>query len=205
MEQIRSSVNLSFHSFSGTEDQSKRVTKEPTGVSHVSQTEEPPTVVGTESTFEDIIMLEDKLNKDESIDGSSSPEIADTPREESPIAPISETNKEDDETMSLSELSTSFQQCCESINQNRKVVKVKKSKEPSGPSEIKPFDYEAARKQVKFGEDAEEEPGSQVTYAGKKKNSAAGRLQIDDGNKQFAQARRRQAFPASGNRSATFR
>ena len=108
-------------------------------------------------------------------------------------------------SLSLSDLSTSFQQCSQSINQNRKVVKVKKSKEPSGLLQIKPFDYEAARKHVQFGEDAEEESGSRVKSAGKKKSSAVGRLQIDDGTKQFPQARRRQAFPASGNRSATFR
>ncbi|XWS57890.1 hypothetical protein CRYUN_Cryun09bG0212100 [Craigia yunnanensis] len=203
LEQIRSSVNLSFHSFLGTEEQSKPETKEPTRVSQVSQPEEPPSVVVTESTFEDIIMLEDNSNKDESIDVSGSPEITDTPGEESPVAATSETNKEKDETMSLSDLSTSFQQCSQS--QNRKVVKVKKSKEPSGLLQIKPFDYEASRKHVQFGEDAEEESGSQVKSAGKKKNSKVGRLQIDDGTTQFPQARRRQAFPASGNRSATFR
>ncbi|XP_022742692.1 protein RRP6-like 2 [Durio zibethinus] len=202
LEQIRSSVNLSFHSFSGTEEQSKPATKEPTRVSQVSKPEEPQTVVATESTSEDIILLEDNSNKDESINGVCSPEITDTPREESLVAPTSETNEDESEAMSLSDLSTNFQ----SINQNRKVVKVRKSKKPSGVLQIKPFDYEAARQQVKFGEeDAEEESGSQVNSAGKKKSSAVGRLQIDDGTKQFPQARRRQAFPASGNRSATFR
>ncbi|XVF30738.1 hypothetical protein REPUB_Repub16aG0084400 [Reevesia pubescens] len=206
LELIRSSVNLSFHTFLGTEEQSKPATKEPTRVPEVSQPEVPPTVVPTESTFEDIIMLEDNSHKDESIDGSSSPEITDTPGEESSVAPSSETNKEENESMSLSDLSKSFQQCFQSINQNRKVgSKVQKSKESSGLLQIKPFDYEAARKQVKFGEDAEEDSGRQVKSGGKKKTSAVGRLQIDDGTKQFPQARRRAAFPASGNRSATFR
>ncbi|XWS58558.1 hypothetical protein CRYUN_Cryun08bG0044400 [Craigia yunnanensis] len=199
LEQIRSSVNLSFYSFLGKEVESKPAMTEP--IPEVSQPEEPSTMVPTESNSEDIIMLEDNSNKDESIDGSGSPEITDIPREESTVAPFYETNKED-ETMSLSDLSTSFQQCFESINQNRKVVKVKKSKEPSGLLQIKPFDYEAARKEVKFGE--VEESGSQVKSTGKKKSSAIGRLQIEDGTKQFPQARRRQAFPASGNRSATF-
>ncbi|XP_021281829.1 protein RRP6-like 2 [Herrania umbratica] len=201
LEQIRSSVNLSFHSFLGTEEQSKPAVKEPNRVPEVSQPEEPPAVVATESTLEDIIMLEDNSNKEESIDGS--PEVTGTPGEESSVVPYFETNKED-EAISLSELSTSFEQCFETGNQNRKMVKVKKSKEPSG-LQIKPFDYEAGRKQVRFGEDAEEESGSQINSAGKKKSSAVGRLQIEDGSKQFPQARRRQAFPASGNRSATFR
>ncbi|GMI65046.1 RRP6-like 2 [Hibiscus trionum] len=207
LAQIRSSVNLSFHSFPGTEEQSKPPVIEPTKLPEVPQPEGPPAVIPTESsTVEDVIMLEDDSNKDEQIDGSNSPEATvDRPRKESSMEPSSETEKED-ETMSLSDLSTSFQQCFESMNQNRKAVKVKKSKEPSGLLQIKPFDYEAARKEVKFGEDAEEESGSHTNYAGKKKKGlAAGRLQIDDGSKQFPQARRRQAFPASGNRSATFR
>ncbi|XVF06653.1 hypothetical protein REPUB_Repub06bG0068700 [Reevesia pubescens] len=207
LEQIRSSVNLSFHSFLGTDEQSKPAMKEPIRVPEVSQPEEPPTMVATESTFEDIIMLEENSNKDESNDGSGSPEVTDTAEEESCVAPALETNEED-ETMSLSDLSTSFQQCFKSINQNRKGVKVKKTKEASGLSQIKPFDYEAARKEVKFGEDAEEESGRgrQVkSGGGKKKSSGVGRLQIEDGSKEFGQARRRAAFPASGNRSATFR
>ncbi|OMO70391.1 hypothetical protein COLO4_28619 [Corchorus olitorius] len=213
LEQIRSSVNLSFHSFLGTEEQSKSkpTAEEPTRVSEVSQPEEPPApaavderpaAVATESTLADIIMLENNSDKDESVDGS--PETTDKPGEENSAALSSETNKED-ETMSLSDLSTSFQQCFESMNQNRKAKKVKKPKEQSAPLQIKPFDYEAARQQVKFGEDAEEESGSQPNSGRKKKSSVAGRMQIEDGSKQFPQARRRQAFPASGNRSATFR
>ncbi|OMO67884.1 hypothetical protein CCACVL1_20240 [Corchorus capsularis] len=214
LEQIRSSVNLSFHSFLGTEEQSKPkpTAEEPTRVSEVSQPKEPPApaaiderpaAVGTESTLADIIMLENNSDKDESVDGS--PETTDKPGEENSAALSSETNKED-ETMSLSDLSTSFQQCFESMNQNRKAKKVKKPKEPSGPLQIKPFDYEAARQEIKFGEDAEEEEsGSQPNSGRKKKSSVAGRMQIEDGSKQFPQARRRQAFPASGNRSATFR
>ncbi|XP_039017651.1 protein RRP6-like 2 isoform X2 [Hibiscus syriacus] len=203
LAQIRSSVNLSFHSFSGTEELSKTPSIEPTKLP--AQPEEPPAVIATESlTSEDVIMLEDNSNKDEQIDVGDNSEVTDRP-EESSMTPSSEMEKED-ETMSLSDLSTSFQQCFESMNQNRKAVKVKKSKEPSGLLQIKPFDYEAARKEVKFGEDAEDESGSHAKHAGKKKKgSAGGRLEIDDGSKQFPQARRRRAFPASGNRSATFR
>lgn len=207
MAQIRSSVNLSFHSFSGTAEQSKPLVNEPTKFPEAPQPKEPPpsVVVATESsTLEDIIMLEDNSKKDEQVDGSGSPEVNDTPGKESCMAPSSETEKED-ESMSLSDLSTSFQQCFESMNQNRKAVKVKESKEASGVLLIKPFDYEAARKEIKFGEDAETESGSHAKSGGKKKSSAMGKLQIDDGSKEFPQARRRQAFPASGNRSATFR
>ncbi|XP_039063756.1 protein RRP6-like 2 isoform X2 [Hibiscus syriacus] len=205
LAQIRSSVNFSFHSFLGTEELSKTPAIEPTKLPEVPQPEDPSVLIATESsTVEDVIMLEDNSNKDEQIDGSDNREVTDRP-EETSMTPSSEIEKED-ETMSLSDLSTSFQLCFESMNQNTKAVKVKKSKEPSGLLQIKSFDYEAARKEVKFGEDAEEESGSHTNYAGKKKKgSAVGRLEIDDGSKQFPQARRRQAFPASGNRSATFR
>lgn len=179
-------MNLSFLSFSGTEEQPEPATKDITRSPEVSIPEEPPTMQATDSTSENIIMSEDNLNKKETNNGNSSPE---------------------DETMSLSELSTSFQQCLQSINdQNRNVVKVEKPKEAINVLQMKPFDYEAAMKEVKFGEEiAGEESGNQSNSAGKKKSSAIDRLQIDDGTKQFPQARRRAAFPASGNRSATFR
>ncbi|TYJ00879.1 hypothetical protein E1A91_A13G115700v1 [Gossypium mustelinum] len=199
LEQIRSLVNLQFHSFLGIEEQSKLVTEEATKVSQISQPEEPPPVVATELTSEDIIMLEESSNKDESNDGGGGPKPSDASVGDSPVCYSSETSKGDnEETMSLSDLSTSFQQSTQSF-------KVKESKEQSGSLQIKPFDYDAARKQVKFGVDTEEKPGSQVNSARKKKSSAVGLLQIDDGTKLFPQARRRQAFPASGNRSATFR
>ncbi|XP_022746695.1 protein RRP6-like 2 isoform X2 [Durio zibethinus] len=204
LEQNRSSVNLSFHSFLGTELESKPEMTEPTRVlEEVSQPEEPPAVVATESTFENIIMLEDNSNKYESFDARGSSEIIDIPSEESSMAPFSETNEED-ETMSLSDLSTSFQRCFQAINQNRKAVKVKKSKEPSGLMGTKPFDYEAARKEVGFGDVVEEESGSLAKSSGKNKSSASGRLQIYDGGNQFPRGRRRQTFPSSGNRTATF-
>ncbi|GMI85466.1 RRP6-like 2 [Hibiscus trionum] len=187
LEQIRSSVNLSFHSFSGIEEQPKLATKEPTRLLEVPRPDVPLTMEATESTSENIIMLEDKSNKNKSIDGnSSSPE---------------------DETLSLSELSISFQQGTQTINdENRNVVKANKSKESIDVRQMKPFDYEAAMKEVKFGEESTgEETGSHSNSAGKKKSSAGSRLQFDDGTKQFPQARQRAAFPASGNRSATFR
>ncbi|KAK8507533.1 hypothetical protein V6N13_141552 [Hibiscus sabdariffa] len=187
LEQIRLSVNLSFHSFSGTEEQPKPATKELTRVPEVSRPDVPPTTEAIESTSENIIMLEDKSDKNKSIDGrSSSPE---------------------DETRSLSELSISFQQCMQTMNdENRNVVKANKSKESMDVVQMKPFAYEAAMKEVKFGEESTgEESGSHSNSAGKKKSSAGDRLQIDDETKQFPQARRRAAFPASGNRSATFR
>lgn len=154
MEQIRSSVNLPFHSFLGIEEQSKLATEEATKVSQISHPEEPAPAVAIELTSEDIIMLEENSNKEESNDGGGSPKPSGASSGDSPVCYTSETNKGDnEETMSLSDLSTSFQKSTQSF-------KVKESKERSGSLQIKPFDYEAARKQVKFGVDTQEEPGS---------------------------------------------
>lgn len=112
----------------------------------------------------------------------------------------------EDDPMSLSELSSSFKKCFPPHNQNRKAREVEKSQE-SGGLQVKPFDYEAARKQVIF----EEKPAKDVGAGGegmknlgpraKKKTVVDG----DDGSKEFPQGRRRQAFPSTGNRGATFR
>jgi exosome complex exonuclease RRP6 len=78
--------------------------------------------------------------------------------------------------------------------------------------QLTPYDYEAAMNHVKFGE-KKKNPSSQncdgraekEDAGGKKKRSTIGEGQPSDLPKQFQQGRRRAAFPASGNRSATFR
>ncbi|KAI4350321.1 hypothetical protein L6164_004788 [Bauhinia variegata] len=88
-----------------------------------------------------------------------------------------------------------------------KPKETKKTEESSALLKPKPYDYEEARKQVKFGEDTEASQGdggpSPFRDSGGKKKSARG--QTSDSAKELQQGRRRQAFPASGNRSATFR
>ncbi|KAF2608031.1 hypothetical protein F2Q68_00044568 [Brassica cretica] len=102
----------------------------------------------------------------------------------------------EDEPMSLSELSTNFQKCFNSMSKSNN-----KAQKPEFLN-VEPFDYEAARKEVTFGEGqkgrqgGKKEGGSKA--GGQKKGSAPEQSE-------FGQGKRRQAFPASGNRSATFK
>lgn len=234
LEQIKSSVNLPFNSIfvrdeplkpvdmmkSGpnkpdlpypssfsTGEQTKPIIEESNRLVVVSQSEEP--VPSARSDTEDIIMLEDDIDEEESNHGDL--ETAGVPGEDDSAGSALEMGKQD-ETMSLSDLSTSFQECFHSANNNRRPGKLEKSEEPSGFLQLKPFDFEAARKQIKFGEDAEEKSAGvdgnknkPLNSGNKKKDSAVDRPQKDDGARELSQGRRRSAFPATGNRSATFR
>ncbi|KAF3442993.1 hypothetical protein FNV43_RR16911 [Rhamnella rubrinervis] len=204
LDQIRSSVNFPFHSFSGGGEQSK-----PTVVACVPATQIPvsaehDTTPPTSSKAEDIIMLEGDNEFEESRDGNS--ETTKEDRDSNLAASASEIDKDNDEPMSLSDLSSSFQQCFESFKPNRKARQVEKPLE-SGGLQLKPFNYEAARRQVMFGSEKELREGeiSVNDSGGKKKSSVTVRAPKDDGSRELAQGKRRQAFPATGNRSATFR
>ncbi|KAL5837399.1 hypothetical protein ACOSQ3_014568 [Xanthoceras sorbifolium] len=213
LEQIRSSVNLPFQSFAVRDEQPKPVVEEHSRVVEVPQSEEPPAVPAARSSAEDIIMLDDDTNDEESNLGNL--ETTDSPREDNSASCALEVDEED-EPMSLSDLSTSFQKCLHSSNKNKngKAKKVEKSEEASGIVQLKPFDFEAARKQIRFGKNLKEEAEaagdernkkSPLDSGGKKKGSAVGRAQKDDGMTELPQGKRRHAFPATGNRSATFR
>ncbi|KAF7844340.1 protein RRP6-like 2 isoform X1 [Senna tora] len=116
---------------------------------------------------------------------------------------------EDDEPMSLMELSSSFQKCFQPNSQNNRTKQSNKSAESSELLQVKPFDYEAARQKVKFGEDPEDaslqDDDDEPSESCRKKNSSV-KGQSSDVSNEFSQGKRRQAFPfpASGNRSATF-
>lgn len=234
LEQIKSSVNLPFHSIFardeqlkpvdvtksepnkpdlpfpssfGSGEQTKPIIEESNRVTVVSQSEEP--ALAARSDTEDIITLEDDIDEEEQNLGNL--ETASALGEDGSAGSALEMGKQD-ETMSLSDLSTSFQECFHSANNNRKPGKPERSEEPSGFLQLKPFDFEAARKQIEFGEDAQKKSAGvdgnkrkPVCSGDKKKVSAVDRAQKDDGTKELSQGRRRSAFPATGNRSATFR
>ncbi|KAH9728586.1 protein RRP6-like 2 [Citrus sinensis] len=234
LEQIKSSVNLPFHSIFardeqlkpvdvmksepnkpdlpfpssfGSGEQTKPIIEESNRVTVVSQSEEPAPAARPDT--EDIITLEDDIDEEEQNLGNL--ETANAPGEDGSAGSALEMGKQD-ETMSLSDLSTSFQECFHSANNNRKPGKPERSEEPSGFLQFQPFDFEAARKQIEFGEDAKEKSAGvdgnkrkPVNSGDKKKVSAVDRAQKDDGTKELSQGRRRSAFPATGNRSATFR
>ncbi|XP_026413754.1 protein RRP6-like 2 isoform X1 [Papaver somniferum] len=195
VEQIKSSVTLPFHSFMGN-DQSKPLVEVRTKSSDFSLPDEqiPP---GDEvAKVDDIIPLE----SDQGINGDGAE---------------SESDK-DEQPMSLSELSSNFKKCFQPKQELRR-NKVEKSQESEEVSlNFEPFNYEAAREHQKFGKDQEEKqeaeegdeqgPKSPKESKGRRKKPVFTRLPTEEEAKAFQQqARRRQAFPQSGNRSSTFR
>lgn len=225
-------MNLPFHSFSAREEQQKAVeelkvepvtsSENPQSISSFTSGEQPKPVTEescrvlefqseepARSNVEDVIMLKDDVNEEESTHDNL--EKTNVPREDDSSEPASEMENQD-EPMSLSDLSTSFQECLQSVNKNKKPGKLEKSEKPSGFLQVKPFDFEAARKQIRFGEAPNEESvrsdGNQKNprdSGDKKKTSGGSQGQKDDGKKELSQGKRRFAFPATGNRSATFR
>ncbi|XP_031254163.1 protein RRP6-like 2 [Pistacia vera] len=154
LDQTRSSVNLPFHSFSARDEQPKAVKEvkvepvtssknlqslsftcgeQPKPVAEESkvlevQSEEPPAEPSARSNTKDVIMLEDDVNEDESTNDNL--EKTNVPREDDSAEPASEMD-EQVEPMSLSDLSTSFQECLQSVNKNRKPGKLEKSENKS--------------------------------------------------------------------------
>lgn len=161
------------------------------------------------STFapEEIIMLETDTGAEDDIEQDNNLENSNEHTKKN----FSASTSDEDEPKSLSELSSNFQKCFQANNQNNKTRKPKKTEQASGLLQLTPFDYEAAMNHVKFGE-RKKDPSSQNCdgrvekegSGGKKKRSTIGEAEPSE-PKQFQQGRRRQAFPSSGNRSATFR
>ncbi|KAG9132119.1 hypothetical protein Leryth_025189 [Lithospermum erythrorhizon] len=200
LEQIISAVNLPFLPF---------VTMvQPAFPVKPSLTEEP---VSSETTSkaEDIILLNS--------DNEDPPNVVFEPVEKNTdqTEHCGRTgvcgNDEEDDGMSLSDLSSSFQKCFQSINESRRVERREKSQgHEGGLLQLKPFDYEAARKQVIFGKASRREEGddnrSRVGKGNNRKaSSAGGGVAQSQQAEDLPQGKRRQAFPTSGNRSATFR
>lgn len=187
------------------------VVEEPAKVSQRLLHEEPSSIQAQSSTLEDVILLEEKEednDEEEEEEGGANVEKSTT---------VETKNKQletddGDETMSLGDLSSSFQNCFKSISETRKAKQPVKPRESVGFLELKPFDYESARKQAWLGNEPDAEMGekseggrkSRAGKADKKKSSTVGKSRNDEESGGFQQGRRRQAFPASGNLSATF-
>ncbi|CAO2827105.1 unnamed protein product [Amaranthus hypochondriacus] len=171
------------------------------------------TSVSSHSKLDDIILLD---SSDEEPDDSSAldevgantkdvvaaaePELVILDEDED------EDEDEDDEQITLSDLSSSFKKCLETANEKNNASKHEKESEESSSRGFKPFDYEAAKKELKFGNVAEKESKTDDNVdnqLGKKKDV------LDKSKKDedvlLPEGKKRQAFPTSGNRSATFR
>ncbi|KAK4414837.1 protein RRP6-like 2 [Sesamum alatum] len=209
LEQIKSTVTLPFRTFLGGDERLQSDVEESAEMLEVPH-QGSVSIAATGSTLEDVIVLDDDSDVEESAKANSAASPNDQLKQlgNSEIGSASEI-QEGDEPMSLSDLSSSFQKCFPSADQTMSPKVVDKSQPSEGFLQVKPFDYEATRKQVIFGEDRKTEPTAEgddnLRKRDRKKGSVLGESPKDEGTTELPQGRRRQAFPASGNRSATFR
>ncbi|KAI4386628.1 hypothetical protein MLD38_004545 [Melastoma candidum] len=216
LEAIRSSVNLPFRTFSVTDEPTGPMAgiEEQAGIgeelngdlgSSVTPQDSSALTEAVASKAEDVIMFDEEGGNSGSETGGHNKDDA------AGWENSGEADFKDDEPVSLSELSSSFQKCLQSVKQNN--VKTARADQPP-ISPFKPFDYEAAWKdrfgedggRDKQGEDGDASPRRSRSGRGGKKGGLVGNdLGDGNGSAEFGQGRRRQAFPASGNRSATFR
>lgn len=208
LKQIKSSVNLPFISFAVSEEQKQPETVEPAMASNLSH-EDLQTVAESKSRdSEQIIMFENGSDAELSEDGVTGAVDEIEEKTEDAAGGSPRAMDEGEGTISLSDLSSSFQKCFKSTDQTNQ-----RSGVGDKHLRLKPFDYEAATKEVKFGDDDSENPGSgcgedssnRRRKGDRKSSSQKGLVQKDEGPRDPPQGKRRQAFPATGNRSATFR
>lgn len=234
VQQIKSSVSLPFHAFSGSIEQTQLAAAGPAEPLEINHREEP---VATNSKL-DIITVETDSDDGESVQGDpsdgeqenySAMPVAtskledvilletDSDNEESGKDDSEVTNNQPEHGENENAVSVEMDEGGDngplSINKKSKWKLAEKSQTDEGQLKVQPFDYEVARKQVVFGED----PGKQQP---EREGDESRRSRNDKGDKKdvflgqppkveeaadFQQGRRRQAFPASGNRSYTFR
>ncbi|XP_071909989.1 protein RRP6-like 2 isoform X1 [Coffea arabica] len=201
LEEIKSSVNLPFHAFPSSGELLQPAAQERAALVDTLHNGQP---VSNSSNLEDFILLGAGSDVESGDDGTEAVNVVVDNKEDNAVGStldMEEEEGEGEDTMSLSDLSSSFQKCLPSINRVRDGKLVEKPQESAGLLQFKPFDYEAAKKQVIFREDPSpkaEDSRSRLTKGDKKS-------QKEDGTRDLPQGRRRQAFPASGNRTATFR
>uniref|UniRef100_A0A1D1YT36 Phosphatase and actin regulator 4 n=2 Tax=Anthurium amnicola TaxID=1678845 RepID=A0A1D1YT36_9ARAE len=217
LEQIKSSVTLPFHSFAGSVGESRFGSDR--AMTHAKpQHPEPLTHQELEQRLdvkvEDIIAL-----TNESEDPQSSPETpsgGDSSRHRGWFPELLQNGSAAGsgvemnmtvEPMSLAELSSSFRKCLPTEQTRRR----KDIQKEGTVVPLQPFDYAAGRKEVRFGDGqdrqslAEDDDSlrASISVKGRRKGSAPGRVRGEE-RADFQPPRRCQAFPASGNRSATF-
>lgn len=210
VELIKSSVVLPFHSFSGGGNISEPNPSEQTQLETKQQHHsEPPAT----TQLEEVIQLD---NNDFGDSSEESPSANDgglerrerSPRQENGSNEVSPLETEEEEPISLSDLSSSFQQCFQSINQDRSSYKKsgKQSQENEVKVQVRPFDYAAARKNINFTGVGEHDgdgglDSNSLDNGEKRRASAVGRSNGEERSRGL----RRQAFPPSGNRSTTYK
>lgn len=98
LEQIRCSVNLPFHSFSGRSEQSKPVTGVPDTAAKIGDPQGSVSMPAASSKMDDIILLENNSNAEEPEPGNS--EATDEHKNNAGMSALESDNE--DEPMTLS-------------------------------------------------------------------------------------------------------
>lgn len=201
VEQIKSTVALPFHSFSGRDEQSEPVTDVSIKNFELPYPESTDEHIGDSA---EVVKLEEILPLERDLE--CSPQHPGNGNAEDSALDMETTDKHS----SVADLANSFNECFQSLNEMRNSRQGHGIKNEG--SQLKRFDYAAARKQIRFGDGREEQVSAEGEFTSRtmpdpseiKVDHVSDRLCKDTGPKVSSQARRRQAFPASGNRSATF-
>ncbi|XP_073109646.1 protein RRP6-like 2 isoform X2 [Elaeis guineensis] len=219
VEQIKSTVALPFHHFSGGEKLSEVSPEVNLNHRRVENQQQCTGYVTEMMKLEEVIPLEKE--PDNSLSAADSPKADDSRKHREWFPPLQENGSggsfqsESDNAEGLAsslDLSSSFEKCFRSINERRSSRQNHKpSQEPEVNYQLKPFDYAAARKNMKFGEVggkdiAESDNRLQTSSVSGEthKGLASGQSRGEEKVKGFQHPRRRQAFPPSGNRSTTY-
>ncbi|KAK9128484.1 hypothetical protein Syun_017281 [Stephania yunnanensis] len=210
VEQIKSSVTLPFCPFLGGNEPIKSESAESSKVEESSAPREQVPIPAEAAKLDEIIPLENDIERKES-DDDSLPTLKNDGLEHSRNRCATGGAMEADTGNGLTELSSSFQKFFQPMNDSPSNRQMERPQEPEAGFQLKPFDYAAARKETRFGDDKAEKPGSdegfkpQINSMERRKTPVIRQVPRDEGTKDIQHARRRQAFPPTGNRSATFR
>ncbi|KAL2481805.1 Polynucleotidyl transferase [Abeliophyllum distichum] len=208
--QIKSSVNLPFHTFSGKDERLQSDVIESAKPLEVPQQAEAVPAPAIGSNLGDVILLSDDSDMEESgnvdTEASANDQLK---QQENKTEGSAEEIDEEDVPMSLSDLSSSFQKCFPSSYQTQE-SKVAGKSQPSDFLQVKPFDYEAAQKQVKFGQDNRREitetsdgdDRSRLNKGDKKKSSVIS--QKDEDKNDLPQGKKASGFPSIGQSQCNF-
>ena len=219
VEQIKSTVALPFHHFSGGEKLLEVSPEVNLNHRRVENQQQCTGYVTEMMKLEEVIPLEKE--PDNSLSAADSLKADDSRKHREWFPPLQENGSggsfqsESDNGEGLAsslDLSSSFEKCFQSINERRSSHQNHKpSQEPEVNYQLKPFDYAAARKNMKFGEVGEKDIAESdnrlqtSSVSGEMhKGLASGQSRGEEKVKGFQHPRRRQAFPPSGNRSTTY-
>ncbi|KAG1333931.1 protein RRP6-like 2 [Cocos nucifera] len=221
VEQIKSTVALPFHYFSGGEKLSEVSPEVNLNRRQVENQQQCTGYITEAMNLEEVMPLENEL--DNLLSAADSLKADDGKKHREWFPPLQENSSsgsfqpESDNAEGLAspldlDLSSSFEKSFWSINERRSSHQNhRSSQEPEVNHQLKPFDYAAARKNMKFGEvrekdraESDNRPQTSPVSGEMRKGLASGRSRGEEKVKGFQQPRRRQAFPPSGNRSTAY-